>query len=102
MVKIKQLNSTDVDFQSNLDNLLAFESVQDDSIDATVDKILADIRTRKNAALIEYTNRFDRLSVKAVQELELTHTDLQQALAALPTEQRTALQQAAERIRSYH
>lgn len=102
MVKIKQLNSTDVDFQSNLDNLLAFESAQDDTIDATVAKILADIRTRKNAALIEYTNRFDRLSVKTAQELELTHADLQQALAALPTEQTTALQQAAERIRSYH
>ena len=102
MVKIKRLNSTDVDFQSNLDNLLAFESAQDDTIDATVAKILADIRTRKNAALIEYTNRFDRLSVKTAQELELTHDDLQQALAALPTEQRTALQQAAERIRSYH
>ena len=88
MVKIKRLNSTDVDFQSNLDNLLAFESAQDDTIDATVAKILADIRTRKNAALIEYTNRFDRLSVKTAQELELTHDDLQQALAALPTEQK--------------
>ena len=102
MVQIAQLNSTDADFQQSLDKLLAFENAQDDAIDVTVAKILADVRSLKNSALIEYTNRFDRLSVNAAQDLELTHDDLQRALTALPIEQRTALQQAADRIRNYH
>ena len=102
MVQIAQLNSTDADFQQSLDKLLAFENAQDDAIDVTVAKILADVRSLKNSAMIEYTNRFDRLSVNAAQDLELTHDDLQRALTALPIEQRTALQQAADRIRNYH
>ncbi|GKS69313.1 histidinol dehydrogenase [Nitrosomonas sp. PY1] len=102
MVQITQLNSTDTDFQQNLDKLLAFENAQDDAIDVAVAKILADVRELKNSAVIEYTNRFDRLSINAAQDLELTHADLQHALAILPIEQRTALQQAADRIRGYH
>ena len=60
MIRIKRFNSTDPDFDSSLEKLLAFENAQDDAVDVTVAKILADIRSRKDAALIEYTNRFDR------------------------------------------
>lgn len=102
MIQIKRFNSTDSDFNVNLGKLLAFENAQDDAVDSTVAKILADIRNRGDAALIEYTNRFDRLSVTSGKALELTQDDLQQALAALPSAERTALQQAAERVRSYH
>jgi histidinol dehydrogenase len=102
MISIKRFNSNDSDFKANLDKLLAFESAQDDAIDATVAGILADIRNRKDAALIEYTNRFDKLSATSTQDLELTQRELQQSLAALPPPQRTALEQAAERVRSYH
>ncbi len=102
MIQIKRFNSTDSDFNSNLGKLLAFENAQDDAVDSTVAKILADIRSRRDTALIEYTNRFDRLSATSGKELELTQNDLQQALAALPPAERTALQQAAERVRSYH
>jgi len=102
MIQIKRFNSTDSDFNANLGKLLAFENAQDDAVDSTVAKILADIRNRGDAALIEYTNRFDRLSVTSGKALELTQDDLQQALAALPSAERTALQQAAERVRSYH
>jgi len=102
MIQIKRFNSTDPDFDSKLDKLLAFENAQDDAVDSTVAKILADIKTRKDAALIEYTNRFDRLNVTSAKALELTQDDLQQALATLPSTERTALQQAAERVRSYH
>ncbi|QOJ22036.1 MAG: histidinol dehydrogenase [Gammaproteobacteria bacterium] len=101
-MQIKRFNSTDSDFNANLGKLLAFENAQDDAVDSTVAKILADIRNRGDAALIEYTNRFDRLSVTSGKALELTQDDLQQALAALPSAERTALQQAAERVRSYH
>ncbi|WP_297324456.1 histidinol dehydrogenase [Nitrosomonas sp.] len=99
---IKRFNSTDSDFNANLDKLLAFENAQDDAIDSTVAKILADIRTRKDAALIEYTNRFDKLSAASAKDLELTQDHLQRSLAALPSPQRIALEQAAERVRSYH
>ena len=102
MIKIKRLNSTDADFNSNLEKLLAFESAQDDTVDTTVAKILADIKIRKNVALIEYTNQFDRLSATSGQELELTQDHLQQSLTSLPAIQRNALEQAAERVRSYH
>lgn len=102
MAQIKRFNSTDPDFNSKLDKLLAFENAQDDAVDLTVAKILADIRSRRDAALIEYTNRFDRLNATSGKDLELTQDDLQQALAALPSAERTALQQAADRVRSYH
>ena len=102
MIQIKRLHSTDPDFQISLERLLAFENAQDDAIDATVANILADIRKRKNAALIEYTNRFDRLSVTTAGQLELTQDQLQQSLAALPSSQRSALEQAADRIQQYH
>ncbi|MBX3617774.1 histidinol dehydrogenase [Nitrosomonas sp.] len=102
MVQIKRFNSTDPDFNSKLDKLLAFENAQDDAIDTTVADILMDIRSRKDAALIEYTNRFDRLAVTTASQLELTPEQLQHSLNALPETQRTALQQAAERVRSYH
>ena len=102
MIQIKRFNSTDSDFNSDLDKLLAFENAQDDAVDVTVANILADIRSRKDAALVEYTNRFDRLAIQSAKDLELTQDQLQHSLATLPDAERTALQQAAERVRSYH
>ena len=102
MIQIKRFNSTDSDFNACLDKLLAFENAQDDAIDVTVANILADIRSRKDAALIEYTNRFDRLAIQSAKDLELTQDQLQHSLATLPDAERIALQQAAERVRSYH
>ncbi|MDP3279596.1 MAG: histidinol dehydrogenase [Nitrosomonas sp.] len=101
-MRIKQFNSTDPDFDSNLEKLLAFENAQDDAIDITVAKILADIRSRKDSALIEYTNHFDRLTATSGKDLELTQDNLRHSLEALPSIQRNALEQAAERVRSYH
>ncbi|WP_370869641.1 histidinol dehydrogenase [Nitrosomonas sp.] len=102
MIRIKRFNSTDSDFDSSLEKLLAFENAQDDAIDITVAKILADIRSRKDAALIEYTNHFDRLTATSGKDLELTQDNLRHSLEALPSIQRNALEQAAERVRSYH
>jgi histidinol dehydrogenase len=102
MVQIKRFNSSDADFAAKLDALLAFENAQDDAVDATVASILSDIRNRKDAALIEYTNRFDRLAIQSGKELELTQAQLQHALSVLPVAERTALEHAAERVRSYH
>ena len=102
MIAIKRFSSADADFKQRLDDLLAFESAQDESVDRTVAAILADVKARGDAAVVEYTNRFDRLAVKSIAELELTRSELQQALDDLPKDQRDALEAAARRVRSYH
>ena len=66
MIAIKRFSSADADFKQRLDDLLAFESAQDESVDRTVAAILADVKARGDAAVVEYTNRFDRLAVKSI------------------------------------
>ncbi|MCB1948964.1 MAG: histidinol dehydrogenase [Burkholderiales bacterium] len=102
MVQIKRLNSTDNNFNQALQQLLAFDTIMDESIDATVAKILTDIKTRGNAALIEYTRQFDHVHASSIEALELTRDALHQSLSSLPNEQRQALELAAKRIRTYH
>ena len=102
MIAIKRFSSSDTDFKQRLDVLLAFESAQDESVDKTVAAILADVKERGDAAVVEYTNRFDRLSAQSMAELELSRQELQQALDGLPNDQREALEAAARRVRSYH
>ena len=102
MISIKRFSSRDADFTPRLDALLAFESAQDESVDRTVAAILADVKARGDAAVVEYTNRFDRLAVTSLAELELSPSELQKALDGLPGDQRQALEAAASRVRSYH
>ena len=102
MIAIKRLSSSDADFKPRLDALLDFESAQDESVDRAVAAILADVKTRGDAAVVEYTNRFDRLTIGAMAELELSSDELQKALDGLPKDQRVALEAAAHRVRSYH
>ena len=102
MIAIKRFSSSDTDFKQRLDVLLAFESAQDESVDKTVAAILADVKERGDAAVVEYTNRFDRLSAQSMAELELSRQELQQALDGLPNDQREALEAAARRVRTYH
>ncbi|MDQ2149178.1 histidinol dehydrogenase [Alcaligenaceae bacterium C4P045] len=99
---IQRLDSRDADFAPQLSRLLAFEAEQDESIDRAAADILADVRRRGNAALIEYTNRFDRMTAASIDDLEIPRADWHAALAALPTAQRNALEAAAERVRIYH
>jgi histidinol dehydrogenase len=102
MIQIKRLATTDADFEVRLDALLAFEAAQDESVDRTVANILADVKVRGDAAVIEYTRRFDGLGVSSMTELELSQDELQRALAGLPSVQREALEAAAQRVRNYH
>ena len=102
MTTITRLNSNSSDFWQQLDGLLAWESVSDDAVNNTVLEIIGAIRARGDAALVEYTNRFDRMSVADISALEIPGERLQQALGGLPTEQREALQKAADRVRAYH
>ncbi|MGV3582705.1 MAG: histidinol dehydrogenase [Methylophilus sp.] len=101
-MKIRRLSTTDSNFEAALKALLAFETAQDDSVDQVVANILKDVKVRGDAAVIEYTNRFDKTNVNTINELELSHAELQAALEGLPAEQRQALQDAADRVRRYH
>lgn len=102
MVNIKRLDSRAADFDVRLKALLAFESAQDEGIEATVAAILADVKARGDAAVVEYTNRFDRLAVAGMAALELPQAELRAALEGLPAERRAALETAAARIRTFH
>ncbi|MDR9436559.1 MAG: histidinol dehydrogenase [Thiohalophilus sp.] len=99
---IKRLNSSDTRFWSELDHLLDWEGVSDETVNTTVKNILRDVRTRGDAALVEYTNQFDRMSVASMAELTLDMDRLEAALNNIPTETREALETAAERLRTYH
>jgi histidinol dehydrogenase len=101
-IAIQRLSTVDADFLSKLKTLLAFEAAADENIERTVAAILADVKTRGDAAVIEYTNKFDRLTAKAMIDLELRRDELQAALDGLPAERRAALEAAANRIRAYH
>jgi histidinol dehydrogenase len=102
MIQIRHLDSTAADFKERLHTLLAFESSTDDAIEHAVTTILADVKQRGDAAVIEYTNRFDRVSVSAMAQLEIGQEELQAALDGLPEAQRAALNTAADRIRVFH
>jgi histidinol dehydrogenase len=99
---IRRLSTADVGFEQALKDLLAFETAQDDKIDQVVADILRDVKTRGDAAVLEYTHRFDRLQAATMAELELSQKELKAALDNLPAEQRKALREAADRVRSYH
>ncbi len=101
-IKVRRFSSLDADFDEKLKALLAFETAQDDSIDDVVAGILKDVKKRGDAAVLEYTNRFDRMSAASLAELEISQAELKAALNSLPDAQRAALQAAADRVRSYH
>ncbi|MDW5415423.1 histidinol dehydrogenase [Iodobacter sp. CM08] len=99
---MRRLDSRSADFQSQLSQLLAFETSQDPEVDSRVAAILADVKTRGDAAVLEYTQRFDAVPAQSMQELELTQAELKAAFERLPDVQRDALVAAAERVRKYH
>jgi histidinol dehydrogenase len=101
-MEIRRFSTTENDFDRNLKDLLAFETAQDDSIDVVVANILKDVKVRGDAAVLEYTNRFDKTNASKLSDLEISQAELLAALNGLPADQRAALQTAADRVRSYH
>jgi len=99
---IRRLSTADAAFDKQFSELLAWEAVSDTAVQTAVETILRDVRMRGDAALLEYSQRFDRLSIDNAAALELPKARLQQALSAISGEARHALEQAAERIRIYH
>ncbi len=99
---IARLDSRQVDFNQRLDALLAWESVSDTRVAEVVADILAQVKARGDAAVVEFTNRFDRRSAASLADLVVAPAQLQAALTQISPEQRQALEVAAERIRQYH
>ena len=100
-IKIEKLNTQDDNFWNRLDEMLAWDGVSDDAVFNTVTKILGDIKQSGDAAVVEYTNNFDRMNVSSMADLEVDPARLQSALDSLGDEQRRALETAAKRVRAY-
>jgi len=101
-MNITRLSTAQADFDARLATLLAFEETADEKLEATVAAILADVKKRGDMALLEYTRRFDRLPLADAAAMELPRAELKAAFDSLPDEQKTALEQAAQRVKSYH
>jgi len=101
MPDIRRLNAADKNFWQQLDEVLAWEQSTDSSVVQVVTDILADVKKRGDAALLEYTNKFDRIDATSVSQLEITHEQLHQSLKAIDSVQRDALEFAGGRVRAY-
>lgn len=101
-MNITRLSTQQADFDARLTKLLAFEETADDKLEATVATILADVKKRGNEAVLEYTRKFDRLPSITEASMELPQSELKAAFEGLPADQKLALEQAAQRVTSYH
>ena len=101
MIEIARLSTRDAGFETKLARLLDRATAQDEKLAATVAGIVDDVRKRGDAALLDYTRRFDRRSVRRATELEITPAQRKAAWESLPAKLRSALTTAARRIRAY-
>ena len=99
---VARLNTNETGFASRLSLLLERSAVADAEIDRTVRTIIADVRARGDAALIEYTTRFDRYTPASAAALEMPRARIEKAVNTIDSGIRAALNDAANRIRSYH
>ncbi|MBX9868399.1 MAG: histidinol dehydrogenase [Burkholderiaceae bacterium] len=99
---ITRLDSTQADFVTRLNSLLAFEASEDEAIERAAAQIIAEVKQQGDAAVLALSNRFDRLSVSVMSELEIPAAELHAALEGLTPTRRQALEIAAQRVRSYH
>lgn len=101
-LSVRRFTTTQADFKQQLDQLLAWEAVSDQGVQESVTHIVNEVRRRGDAAVVEFTNQFDRTQAATMADLELSQAQLQQALDNLPADKRAALLTAAARVRSYH
>jgi histidinol dehydrogenase len=102
MSEIARLDTRDADFEQRLGRLLAFESAQNPQVDRAVAEIIDAVRARGDAAVLEYTQRFDGVAAAGMAELTISREELASARARIDPAELAALEQAAERIRAYH
>lgn len=101
-LNITRINAADDASAKTLDDMLAWESVSDADMQALVADIIAQVRQRGDAALMEYSAKFDRFNVSSMQELSLGAEAIAAAFERLPAEQQDALRISAQRVESYH
>jgi histidinol dehydrogenase len=101
-MNVTRLDAGAADFSARLDALLAYTDEVDDAVERAAQEILADVKARGDAAVLEYTGRFDGLKAASMQALKVTEADIKAALASIPAARREALESAAARVRSYH
>ena len=101
-MKTNRLNANDADFVPRLMALTAWSEERDEEVGERVRGILRDVAGRGDAAVVEYTNRFDRRDATSMADLTVERAQLEAALERLPAEQRPALEAAAERVRDDH
>ena len=97
-----RLSTADSPFEAAFQARLHWAADTDAAIETSVAAILRDVQQRGDAAVLEYTVRWDQVQAKTVAELELTQGELKAAFDSIPAKQREALQAAAQRVRSYH
>jgi histidinol dehydrogenase len=97
-----RLSTVSADFEAQFARRLHWSADTDHAIEQRVADILADVQARGDAAVLEYTARFDGLDTDSLKALELTQAELKAAFESLPAAQRSALEAAARRVRSYH
>ena len=88
---IQRINYSDSDFWQKLETRLAWDEVSDSQVNQTVEDIIKTVRQKGDAAVVEYTNRFDSMTVSSFSELEISRQRLQQALTKIPDDQRQSL-----------
>lgn len=101
-LKLARFDSLSHDFWNRLQQFVEWHAESDEHVARVVREIVADVRQRGDAALVEYTNRFDMRTVERVADLEVSASRVEAAYASLPQGQRQALEKATERIRRYH
>ena len=101
-MNLRRLNANDANFEVQFAALIATDTAVDREVERVASAIVDDVRRRGDSALLEYTNRFDRLNAATVAELEIPAPEMRSALDSLGGEQRSALETAAQRIRAFH
>ena len=101
MLEITRLKTSDEQFWNQLQDLLAWDESSDASVEQVVKDILAHVKRDGDKAVLEYTNKFDRLSCESLEQLKISKDRMKQAYDSISAEQRETMEKAAERIRAY-
>ncbi len=98
-MKLRRLSTRAAGFDAKLAALTRHEAAQDPAVQKTVRRILAEVRARGDAALREYTKKFDGV---VLEQFEIPGTEIQKAIQSVPRAQADALRSAFQRIKSFH
>src|SRR3954469_25272741 len=101
-MKVRRLTSASAGFDAALALLTRYEAAQDAAAEAAVRAIVAEVRAKGDAAVLDYSRKFDGVSARSISELEIPAQKLKEALESMSAPQRNALDCAHERVRSFH